>query len=618
MMELNENKIRLLQYLRKCPHGANSGELASACGISMNTVRKELNEALDIIRSNGMDLDAKPSKGYQLIIKDPVKANTFFQEMIQQENNPLFENNSSRSYKVNFIIRKLLTSPERIPLLRLADMLYYSESSLRRDLRIVEEKLKDFDLKLVLVKGSGYAIEGEEFSKRLCLVSQHKLYVNLDEELKAREPDFARTFCMEDPAIKKARRCVREALRGHRRLSYRLIEFPVIYNYLPLVRTRHAHAVSLHLNEAQEKAIEESGVFAEAEEILGSVQDLLPCDEKEVQMFAIVLLSFRSVTDLEQLNPAETAMLSEEADKLLSYVSRRLDIRPYLSKESRKALEASLYEIRNKLIFHIAPDNEMTRPYRSLDPFAQDLCLATCRYLENVFRAPVPLMAALPLYDVYLSAVEEMASKNGKIKAALLSTYGWQYTMRCRELIWKNYAADLETLDAYEYSEVTAEKLNGYDLLIADVRPDMLPKKCTVPMVHMEFLDREHPRVFLLDHFLEDLRQNRMFALFHHEQLESTDLKHMLDEIAAKLAPGNADFRLMLEDRLSFSNKQSHEYTLLLSASAPGTTPAITFYHLPAEITWNKKPITQIAVCSYRPGADNPLREMERALATRI
>jgi biotin operon repressor len=615
-MNLNDIQIKILTYLREHPAGATSSDLADHCHVSLNTARKEVNDIIPVLKENGMALDARPSKGYQLIINDEIACETFFQDLIQQENNPLFEHNTSQSYKVNFIIRRLLTAEDRIPLSQLARMLYYSESSLRRDLKTASAKLADFGLHLSSQRSSGYQIEGSEFAKRLCLIAQHKLYVNLPPERQAEEPYFAEVFGMKDPDLRYARHRLRSALREDSRLTYKLIDYPIIYNYLPLIRSRHAYAANLQLNELQEEILRESGCLKDAADYLDLTRDILPYDDNDTRIFATVLLVFRSVTSLSQLKEEERKRLSSDVKDLLTAIGDQFGFAAPRDPKWQEDVQCVFYTVRNQLIFHIVPDAESTRPCRRLHFFAEDVCLASARFLQEKYHTPVRLQSVLPLYFLILDACHRSASEKAHLKGVIISTYGSAYAGYCRKLILKEYPDFFSQLDVFEYSTISSSLLNRYDLLLSDIRVGMLPKDTSVPYIHMEFMSDDHPRIFLLDHWLNERKLEQKENLYHYRSLASTDLDQAVQEIASDLCPDDPAFLQMLENRLKFGAAQEHEYTLVISACADAAEPGIYFYRLPHEITWHQKPLTQITAAVYRKGSTEGLDIMADVMHT--
>lgn len=222
-MNYNDLQIKILQFLRIHPAGATGKELARSFGVSLNTIRREFSVLYDILNEDSLELISRPSIGYQLVILDEEAARRFFQNLNVQSNNPLFDNNKSHNYKMNYIIRKLLTKNDYVPLIKIANELNYSESSVRRDLKLVEKELKHYSLTLKQRKNYGLYIEGSELNKRICLISQHKFFVNLPKEQQKLEPDFWSTFAMGDAKIRDCTIKIRKQLIGHPKLTFKLI-----------------------------------------------------------------------------------------------------------------------------------------------------------------------------------------------------------------------------------------------------------------------------------------------------------------------------------------------------------------------------------------------------------
>ena len=258
---MNDLAWRILWYLHKNPNGASGAEIARDSGVSVNTARKELAQIREAIAAYGLALEAKTSMGYRLLMVDEEKALPFLKQAANRVKNPLFGKQTSLEYKVNYIIRRLLSARRRIPLEILCDELFYSVSSVRRDLKKIEERLLPYHLSLDLKRGYGYTISGNEWGKRLCLLAQHKLFVNLEKAYQEQEREFIALFGIEDEAIRACRYAVRDAVFQSTMLTFKTIELPVIMNYIPLILHRQAYSAELHITQEQEEAILESGII---------------------------------------------------------------------------------------------------------------------------------------------------------------------------------------------------------------------------------------------------------------------------------------------------------------------------------------------------------------------
>lgn len=596
IMNYSDIQVKILQYLRIHPQGATGKTLSKYCKVSLNTIRREFNSLYALLHEDCMELISRPSIGYQLVILDEKEARLFFQQLNTQSNNPLFDNNKSHSYKANYIIRKLLTKNDYVPLMKIADELNYSESSVRRDLKWVEANLAQYALTLKQKKNYGLYIEGSELNKRLCLISQHKLFVNLSKSQQKLEPDFWITFAMGDAKIRNCVTKIRNELIGHPQLTFKLIDFPTVFNYIPIIYSRHKFSKDIQIDDEQKRCLEKGGLIDLSRELLVSISDVIDFDESEIVAFAMILQAYRSVTNVSQLTNWEREFMCQITKNLLSTVDQTIYVSDVVSHHEFDELVCILYGVMNKVIYCIEPDLETYRTFTKTSPFVEDLCIACATYLEGYFHKKISFKICLSFYYFFAMLLKKKLNTLLNLKIAIISTYGMQYGLYCKNCMLEEYAPYIVDIQVLEYSQITPETLNDVDYIISDVRIEMLPQGCKSKYCFLENQSYQNHRVKgfedIVEHTLETLKNENMYFY----DLEGKDINSCIDSICDYLQ-AEEGWKEKIKRRLYYECEQSHEYTLYLSCSSSEIKTGAYFFKLATPLDNTK--INQIVCVTY-------------------
>ena len=601
---------KLLQCLQRNSGGISGEELAAFCGVSLNTARKEIEPLRALLEKEGIVLDSRPALGYQLRVIDAEGADRFFRQMGNRTNRA--RNGSDDC--ANYIVRRLLTAERAVSLTVLCGELYFSESSVKRELKLAQRILEDFRLTLVLKRGDGYAIEGSEWSKRLCLTAQHKLFVRLDAEQRNREPAFMRTFLIGDKEARECRHRIRDAVVESEVLSFQMIDLPAITNYVSLIRTRKSLAAGLEVTETQKKILEESGVLEEAERILSSVRDRFPADGRDVRAYAMLLQSFRTVMDISQLKSEELPPLRKETEDICAALAVRMDVLGGMSGETERKFLCAWYGVRNKILFHVTPDEEHLEDCQRPNPFAEDLCIEMAALLERRYGQPVSVRQTLPMYYVFLGLLRQRVLDACRRNAILVATGGYPCAEYCAERIAQEYWPWLKSVRAVEYTQFWRENPEAYDFVISDLRSKYVKRfrqgRDKPVSIRLDAAFFQGERLRGLSEWLKRDEEEGIAALTAERSIQAGSVEEVL-ETAVRDTDAGANATKDLSRWLRFRAMQLRPDTLFLMAAGK---PCLRIYHLSNPLTWENRRISRVLCCFYDGGEFRLLYLLEKAL----
>lgn len=158
----------LLQLLIKA-HGdfLTSKYLASHLSISDRTVRSYLSNIKELLSKNGADIESKQGKGYSLVINDRLLFDKFLNKVDHRMNFSMIDTDySEASERQKFILNRLLLEDEVIILDKLSQEMFFSKSTLNKDINEIKEIIDPYNLKLAKKSKKEIYIAGKERNKR--------------------------------------------------------------------------------------------------------------------------------------------------------------------------------------------------------------------------------------------------------------------------------------------------------------------------------------------------------------------------------------------------------------------------------------------------------------------
>lgn len=146
----------------------SSEEIGNHLELSSKTVQKEILILNSYIEGKGAIVESEPGKGYQFVINDKKKFKNFlkhdwFRYAYFHQENP------SKDFRIENILKLLLFSNSYIKQQELADMFYVSLSLINKDIKKVRKLLKDYNIELISKPYYGMKIKGNEKDIRLAI-----------------------------------------------------------------------------------------------------------------------------------------------------------------------------------------------------------------------------------------------------------------------------------------------------------------------------------------------------------------------------------------------------------------------------------------------------------------
>ncbi|MDN5332641.1 MAG: hypothetical protein PWP45_1866 [Tepidanaerobacteraceae bacterium] len=157
---------KILTILLRADKPVTVDYIAQKLGVSNKTVRNDLKHLEEMLREEGFKLCKKSGVGV-FIAGDESKKQKLKAELLPE----IAAGDYSPEFRVNYILKRLLTAESDVSIKKLADELFVSRATIYKDLEKVEEWLKAHSLKLIRKPNCGLKIEGSEYQWRNAIAS---------------------------------------------------------------------------------------------------------------------------------------------------------------------------------------------------------------------------------------------------------------------------------------------------------------------------------------------------------------------------------------------------------------------------------------------------------------
>ena len=174
--------MKIAKILLENKKPITTNQIASELQVSNKTVRNDLKKLQDFVEREGLRLNKKTGVGTSIEGPEENRA-----QLLQSINKDLhYIEPYSREGRQNYILKRLFMHSGSLTSQELADELYVCSATIHKDLKLIEEWIEPFNLKLVKKRNSGIEIVGgeEDYRKAISyLISEVKEVEELQELL---------------------------------------------------------------------------------------------------------------------------------------------------------------------------------------------------------------------------------------------------------------------------------------------------------------------------------------------------------------------------------------------------------------------------------------------------
>ncbi len=533
-MKEKKRLLQMLYYLSESDKPLRSADLAKLCGISVRTVKGDVQELTDLAAASGAELCSKKGTGFWLETTD---AGTF--GIVKEQLGYQFSNytyTSEYENKVNVFTRRLLVSDGYVTAQMLADELWLARSTIKPFIQEVRKLAEKFRLRLISKASHGLKLEGLEVCKRFCML---ELYLNHDTRTSSMigNREFRDYLDMDAETAKLVRKTVLNVLRGsgfsvRDQMTHRLIR------YMPLACFRSRKGYHAEMTEAVRELLRPLPIFGVAQKLLEEMRNIfpdMPQDEDEIMVAEYLLLVF--------LDPIEYDGFQEDFKKLLDKVIPivRTGVGAMIStwslpEKSRRTFERSMRHIFLPIYAQLMfPDigysfigKEVENNETSCSPFSIELAHSFLQEVSCTYGCRISRFATLFLGMGVFLAIQKIEYPVRRIDLLIGNRMGSHVAQALRSRLINTFGRrTFGKIDFCELYEGRAIDLTEYDIMIANY--DEMYFHYDIPYLKVNSiptakdLDRIHEEVVLRRYMLQDTLNE---LDFHISVLEAPPFKN--------------------------------------------------------------------------------------------
>lgn len=161
-----------------------SKTLSAKCGVSLRTIKSDMQLIKSEICCNGGHIESVSSKGFKLVLDDPEKFEAYISEM---NTNLLTHSYYAQSERVSSIMAKLINDKKPLNYDNLADEFFISRSTLSNDIKIAKSVFSKYGLDIVSYKRKYFILQGDEKNIRQCIIKEnlmiHSAGINKNDDI---------------------------------------------------------------------------------------------------------------------------------------------------------------------------------------------------------------------------------------------------------------------------------------------------------------------------------------------------------------------------------------------------------------------------------------------------
>lgn len=380
--KMNRRSILLFRLLANSKDFISSDVLCKKLDIRPRTLREELKSfKLYIETIAGAKLITKTNSGYKLEIIDEDKFYRYMQTILKEEANQQFIMPVLQDDRVNYIIRKFLGNDDYLKSEDIADELFIAKSTFSSDLKIVKEKLYEYNLELESKVGYGLKIQGNELDLRQC-ISQFFFHNNVPES-NITDIKFLENY---DLSLKEK---IAEILYSTiKKANFKLTDFGFqnLVIHLIIAKSRISSKTFFDEKQIDQKNIEQTNEYRIAEEIAEQIENYydISFPKSEIAYIAIHLMGKR-VFSQEEDSIIEGSTLNLVRD-ILKDVVLHFNISFMGDVELFTALSLHLQPLVNRLKYGLQIQNPLVYHIKEKNPLAYDTALVAYKVIQNKFN----------------------------------------------------------------------------------------------------------------------------------------------------------------------------------------------------------------------------------------
>lgn len=471
----NKRILKLLHMLAENKKVLSSEQLALSVGVSSRTVRSDLKELDAMLKTNGAAIAAEAGLGYRLIVQNEEAFQTFLESIDDDQSSTLSNSRVVPSdprdramYVIHLLLMRSLenrTAP--IDPEDLADELFISMSTLKKDMKTIDKILKPFDLKVLLSAARGVHIQGDEAKIRYCI---SEFIFNRSHLTSLEDTEFYEDiFPSQDTA--QIRAILLEVMEKYQ-IRLTDIAFKNLVVHIVIMMKRFTDEQRVDYDAQSIQILEASNEFLSARDIVKAIRAAMGYDlGDEVYYLTQHLISSKKFLNTDFNRDGDDFEFKSSIRSILEDIRNETGVDLRDDAQLINGLAVHLNVALHRMRFHMNIRNEFLDSMKNAYPFAFELAVKASEMIERIFTIKTN-ENEIGFLAVHFGAALERKGLNEKsatVNAIIVCASGMATAMLLKEKIKQHFQNRIHILKICPLYEVTEELISSCDLVLTTV-----------------------------------------------------------------------------------------------------------------------------------------------------
>lgn len=543
-MELyNKRMIQILDMLIQNKKVLSSDQIALSIGVSSRTIRNDIKELNTLMKSHGASILSEAGSGFYLKVNDQEAFRDLMKD-IQDEEEGETDNiiPSDPKERANYIMQKLLRSTLDSSVVidpyDLADEVFISMSTLKKDIRQIDKMLERFSLKVGISQKKGVHIIGDEVNIRYCIsefIFKHNdLY--LDKE----------TPFLDDIVDIDVYQQIKEILLEiMQKYEIRLtdIAFKNLIVHIVIILKRAKHQQRIDYDDEEIKNLESHVEFLAAKDVLEKIHEVMKLNiTDEVHYLTQHLISSKKFLTTDFANDQEEYEFKKEIQAILYRIKEETSVDLSDDIQLINGLVVHLSVALQRLRFHMNVRNDFLDYMKNNYPFAFELAVKASEFVESAFQIKTN-ENEIGLLAIHFGAALERKGLNEKKKtfeACIVCATGMATAMLMKERVKQFFQDRIHVVKTCPLYEVNQELIDTMDIILTTVPiKDFQSDKIVQTQLLLDMQDVSNIEAFITNHSINHAQFKEIFRedlYFSNVRLKTRDevLHYITDQMVEK------------------------------------------------------------------------------------
>ena len=509
---INERDKLILKKIIQSDRPLSGAYLSNICQVSINTIRKEISIINDYLIEHGCHIDTKVAIGYTLVIDHEEKARPFIAQLIKDINRFGYLNIND-SQKINYIIKRTLSSNTFVTIETLMNELFCSKSTILRNIEKAAEYLEQFQLEIKIKRNVGLYISGKEWNKRMCLVHQHKIHKHSSFDVALEVQSFNALFMDQTNYYEQIKNTFLNHIQNYPILSYSHVDIPTIINFIHLCYSRQSYESNLTFTQKQLSYSHSLPTWNFTNDLIQNLPAYFKdnCTPLTRESIGMILAGCWKVNKKRLNNRNIFNLYMPYITEAVNFISVKYQIRYIFDSLFFEDISLFLDEQNRRILFEIFSDEENFRTTNKVGLFSSDLCALFAYYISEKTGYTFNMNAMNRAYSIFNAALYRNQIFFKKQKFCVISRYGAYMAQNILTRIQSHFGSMIEYIDMYEYTDIPSIDITQFDAVISDISQNNLP--LNLPLIEID-LQQSINDFDSVAHYFDQLQKNRIPQIF--------------------------------------------------------------------------------------------------------